>query len=126
MNPAKFREVIHETAQRLELPPEMVAAVMQTALTSLSHTRVQVLNLGTFQLKPRAIQKKLCSKKQRIELTSTLPDSHYLETIQQDVEALEKALDMLEREKERKHHFKKNRQSHEQQDQPHRTLEKEG
>jgi hypothetical protein len=126
MNPVKFKELIDETAQRLELPPQVVTVVLQlyfkdlrAAITGLSHPRVQVLNLGTFQLKPLAIRKKLFSKQQRAQ-------EHACEETAGEIMDIEKVLALLETEKQRKHQFKQKRQSHEPQDQPDRTLEKEG
>ena len=66
MKPLKFSEVIKETAERLQLPEAIVEAVLKiyfkdlrAALTNLSFPYVQVMNLGTFGLKPFTIQKRL-------------------------------------------------------------------
>jgi hypothetical protein len=134
MNPVKFKEVINETAQRLEQPPPLVAMVLQcyfkdlrAALSGLTHPRIQVLNLGTFQLKPGIVEKKLLSKKERLEKLDghAARDQFLKEELQQQVRAMEQALSVMETEKQRKQQFKQNRKVHEQ-DQPYRALEKEG
>jgi hypothetical protein len=133
MNPVKFKEVISETAQRLEQPPQVVAAVLQcyfkdlrAAVTNLSHPRIQVLNLGSFQLKPSTIQKKLVSKKERLEKLDGSPSQHRLlkEELREQVAVIEQVLSIMETEKQRKQQFKQNRNSHEYQS--YRALEEEG
>jgi hypothetical protein len=133
MNPVKFKEVINETAQRLEQPPQLVAMVLQcyfkdlrAALSGLAHPRVHVLNLGTFQLKPGIVEKKLLSKKERLEKLDghTARDPFLEEELQQQVRSIERALSIIDTEKQRKQQFKQNRKLHEQ-DEPYRALEKE-
>jgi hypothetical protein len=119
MNPVKFKDLINETAQRVEQPPHLVAAVLnyyfkdlRAAMTNLSHPRIQLLNLGTFQLKSTTIQKKLCAKKQRLKNLSPIHHHQVKEDLEQQIMAIEQALSIIETEKQRKQQFKQNRNHH--------------
>lgn len=122
MNPVKFKEVIQETARRLDQRPELVSAVLQlyfkelrSALTTLSHPRIQLFNLGTFQVKPAVLQKKLSAK--TLQLTRVSQDSPRCfttrEQLENEIEAMQQSLALIQAEKQRKQSIKQSK-NHEQ------------
>lgn len=120
MKPLKFPEVAAETAKRLEQPVNVTEEVLRLyfkevrlALTSLSHPSVQVLNLGTFSLKPRVVEKKLSRKRALLERLLSEPVRTRLiqEEIIREIAELENALRLITNEKERKKLFKKSKQA---------------
>jgi hypothetical protein len=111
MKPLKFSEVVAETAARTGQPVEVTAALLRiyfkdlrTALTSLAYPHVRVLNLGTFCLKPFAVEKKLSRRLALLDSLEADPTRGQAikEDVVQDVERLKQALVMMERERERK------------------------
>lgn len=122
MNPVKFKDVIVETANRCAYRPEQVTAVLllyykelRSALTSLSHPRVQVLNLGTFRLKPKMAEKKLSGKQARLQRCATSEgagSSAVKEELLREIRCLEQVLELLQVEKQRKDFIKQNRSIH--------------
>ena len=115
MKPVKFKDVIGETARRLDQRPEVVTIVLQlyfkdlrTALTSLSYPRVQVLNLGTFSLKPQTIEKKLNAKLLQLEKLSQGVSRHEArrEDLVREIAQIEQASLIMKTEKERKQAIK--------------------
>lgn len=123
MNPVKFKEVINETAQRLEQKPELVAAVLQLyfkelrlSLTTLSHPRVQLFNLGTFQLKPGVLEKKLSAKCLQLQKCSDSPSrspGSTKEQLEHEIAAMQRTLTTIHAEKQRKQSIKQSK-NHEQ------------
>lgn len=118
MNPIKFKEVISETARRSEQRPEMVMIVLQlyfkdlrAALTSPGHPRVQVLNLGTFSLKPQTIEKKLAAKLSQFEKLSEGVSCHDArrEELLREISQIEQSLLIMKTEKQRKQTIKKSK-----------------
>lgn len=118
MKPLKFSEVVAETAKRLGLPVDVTEGLLRLyfkdvrgALTSLSHPSVQVLNLGTFSLKPRTVEKKLNRKRELLEKLLLEPVRTKLvqEEIEREVVELENALRLIMNEKERRKIFKENK-----------------
>lgn len=118
MSPLKFKELIPELSRRLQQSPELVTAVLQvyfkelrTALTQLSHPRVQVLNLGTFQLKGKIAEKKLLGKTTLLEQREAEPSKRpaFQEDLLQEVARIARVLSMLDAEKERKQLLRQNR-----------------
>lgn len=118
MKPLKFSEVIRETAERLEQPVAVVEAVLKiyfkdlrASLTNLSYPYVQVMNLGTFSLKPFTIQKRLQKRKALLERLEVERGCGRL--IQQEasleIEQMKRALEIISSEKERKKLLKQNR-----------------
>lgn len=118
MKPLKFSEVIRETAERLEQPEAVVEAVLKiyfkdlrASLTNLSYPYVQVMNLGTFSLKPYTIQKKL--QKREALLKRLEVERGCGRVIQQEVlleiEQMKRVLEIISSEKERKKSLKQNR-----------------
>jgi len=118
MNPVKFKEVISETARRLEQRPEMVTMVLllyfkdlRAALTSPGHPRVQVLNLGTFSLKPQTIEKKLAAKLSQLEKLSDGIPRHEAgrQDLLREISQIEQSLLIMKTEKQRKQTIKKSK-----------------
>ncbi len=118
MKPLKFSEVIKETAQRLQQPEAVVEAVLKiyfkdlrASLTNLSYPYVQVMNLGTFSLKPYTIQKRL--QKRQALLGRLEVERGCGRAIQQEasleIEQMKRALAIISSEKERKKQLKQNR-----------------
>lgn len=112
MKPIKFKAVAEETAQRLSRPVEEVEALLQiyfkelrSALTGLVHPRVQVFNLGTFQIRETRIQRKRAGKQALLEQGTA-----YQDDLLQDIERMERMLSMLQSEKDRKHSIRQNRE----------------
>jgi hypothetical protein len=119
MKPLKFSDVVAETARRSGQSPTVVGGILRVyfkevrvALTSLSYPSVQVLNLGTFTLKPRTVEKKLFRKRELLERLSSEPVRTRLiqEEIVREIAELENALKLIADEKERKELFKKSKQ----------------
>lgn len=115
MKPVKFKEVITATADRIGQPPEVVTAVMQfyfkalrASLTSLSHPRIQVLNLGTFSLKPHTIERKLSAKQSQLEKLSEGVSRHDArrEELLREIAQIEQASLIMKTEKERRQTIK--------------------
>jgi nucleoid DNA-binding protein len=117
MKPIKFKSVAGETAERLSRPVEEVEAVLQMyfkelrlALTGLAHPRVQVFNLGTFQLREKRTEKKRDGKKmllaQHEQLITNLP---LQQDLLKDIERMEQVLSMMQSEKERKQTIRQSR-----------------
>lgn len=136
MKPLKFSDVVAETAKRSGQSLVVTEALLRlyfkevrAALTSLSYPSVQILNLGTFSLKPRTVEKKLSRKRELLERLSLEPIRTKLvrEEISQEIMELENALRLMSNEKERKKIFKENRQPcYEQGDKFDPVMEKEG
>lgn len=121
MNPVKFKDVITEAANRSGFRPEQVTAVLllyykelRSALTSLSHPRVQVLNLGTFRLKPKMAEKKLSGKRSRLQQCAGegARSSAVREELLREIGCLEQVLELLQTERERKDFIKQNKSIH--------------
>jgi hypothetical protein len=119
MKPLKFSEIVEETAKRLERPVNITGVMLRLyfkevrgALTSLSYPSVQVLNLGTFSLKPRTVEKKLHRKRELLEKLLLEPVRTRLirEEVVQEIGELENVLGLIINEKERKKTFKKSKQ----------------
>lgn len=122
MNPVKFKEIIRETASRTDQPSHLVQSILELyfkelriVLTTLSHPRVQLFNLGTFQLKPSVLEKKLSAKRfhlqKNVNLASDARASN--EQLQLEIDAMQKILTTVNTEKIRKQQFKQNRNHHE-------------
>jgi hypothetical protein len=135
MKPLKFSEVVEETAKRsgesvgvTETLLRLYFKEVRKVLTSLSHTSVQVLNLGTFNLKPHTVEKKLFRKRELLKRLMLEP--HHREVVRrevaQEVVELEHAMKEIANEKQRKEMVKKNKKLYyEQRQKPDRDLEKE-
>ena len=118
MKPLKFSDVVMETAKRAGQPVEVTEALLRlyfkdlrTALTSLSYPCVQVLNLGTFTLKPRTLEKKLSRKQELIERLALEPvrTQQVRKEITEEIGEMENVLRLINGERERKSLFKKNK-----------------
>lgn len=118
MKPLKFSEVIRETAERLKHPEAIVEAVLKiyfkdlrASLTNLSYPYVQVMNLGTFSLKPYTIQKRLQKREALLERLEV--ERGCGRVIQQEalleIEQMKQVLEIIRSEKERKKLLKQNR-----------------
>jgi hypothetical protein len=114
MNPLKFREVVATTAERLGQRPEVVTVVLQhyfkevrAALTSLAHPRVQVLNLGTFRVKPFTVKKKLEARLAQLDKFSAGQYPLRRQELLEEIRAIEQVLQLVQTEKERKQTIKK-------------------
>lgn len=118
MKPLKFSDIVIETAERCGQSADTTALLLKlyfkelrTALSSLSYPGVQILNLGTFVLKPNAVKRKLVRK--QVLLQKPRPDNNRSSILQQElmeeIEAMERVLKMVEEEKERKRLFVKSK-----------------
>lgn len=81
---------------------------VRVALTSLSYPSVQILNLGTFSLKPRTVEKKLNRKRELLEKLLLEPVRTKLigEEVTKEIGELENAMRLIMKEKERRKLFK--------------------
>lgn len=118
MKPLKFSEVVAETAKRTGQPVEATEALLRLyfkdlrgALTGLSYPSVQVLNLGTFSLKPRTVEKKLSRKRELLErlLLEPVRTQQVRDEVMKEITEIENVLRLISGERERKCLFKKNK-----------------
>lgn len=119
MKPVKFNKVIEETAKRTGQPVEVINAILRLyfkdlrlALTSLTYPRVQILNLGTFNLKANTIEKRLWRRQAMLHKLSHEP---MRVQVQQEIDQLERSLQIIAEEKERKKAIRKTRNTHDEQ-----------
>lgn len=111
MKPLKFASIIEATAQRSGQSDKAVDAVLRlyfkdirTALTTLAHPRIQIYNLGTFCLKPYALEKKWMRRQVLLEELSQQPERHATrqEELLAEMKQVALLLQKLQEEKERK------------------------
>lgn len=124
MKPLKFSALISETAKRTGQPMDITDALLRLyfkelriALTSLSFPSVQVLNLGTFNLKLRTVEKKLSRKQALLERLSDAPARCFLmrEEVEQDIIQMAAALKIMDNEKARRNSIRKSRKTNHEQ-----------
>jgi nucleoid DNA-binding protein len=118
MKPVKYKEYLTTIAEKTELPVNEVDAVLRifwsdvrTSLTSLKFHRVNVINLGTFEAKPKSIENRIKSKTsllERVKGQTTRSELIRKET-SFEIMQMENLLKIIHAERERRQEIRKNR-----------------
>lgn len=112
MNPVKRKEISKATAEKLgkdfEQVDEIVAfyyRYVQKRLSAMENIAVNVPNLGTFVLKRRRVEKKMDRYTRFLETVDETQSIRAFETkqaVKKDIEKYQAALEIMDKEEERK------------------------
>lgn len=129
MKPQKAKDLIKEVAKELDIPEDVAKIIItafwrktRTSLSSLSHVRVHISNLGDFVIKPWSIDKAI-SKQTNIQNYEKTKD-HVREESRQKLESILLVKEMLEQEKQRKEFIKLHRKENTDNEEDKNNLEK--
>lgn len=121
MRPVKHNEVIKPTAEKLDISEALVSDVsgfywssVKNHLKSLEHTRISIINLGSFVVKD-ASMKKMIKKYKNIHaklIREESKDTTQLEKVQRYSDMMEKLLVKVDLEKVRYQEKRKERKEY--------------
>lgn len=107
MKPKRIKDLIPSLAKELQLSDKEVASVLSVywdkirkLLSSLDHNRVYMKGLGTFYVKPWAVDKKMDMNQKTIEKYTQMPTTRSLMIISQAILDNVKLQNVKEREGE--------------------------
>lgn len=107
MKPKRIKDLIPSLAKELQLSDKEVASVLNVywdkirkLLSSLDHNRVYMKGLGTFYVKPWAVDKKMDMNQKTIEKYTQMPTTRSLMIISQAILDNVKLQNVKEREGE--------------------------
>ena len=118
LNPKKSNILLKEVAEESELDSTLVTKVVEyywnqvyKNIVNLENTGVQVANFGTFEIKPRVLDKKIESFTNYLQDEKNLVFSKYhtLKFIEGELEKMLELRDKLDKRYEEKRNFKKNK-----------------
>ncbi len=123
LNPRKSNTLLKEVAEESELDVTLVTKVVEyywnqvyKNIVNLENTGVQVANFGTFEVKPRVLDKKIESFTNYLQDEKNLVFSKYhtYKYIEIELEKMLKLRDQLDKRYEEKRNFKKNKSNNNQ------------
>jgi nucleoid DNA-binding protein len=104
LRPTKRNQIVKKTAQKLNVSEEIVDSVIvqywkyvHNQMSQVTHTHIQVPNLGTFVVKPWSLENKIARLQRLIETIGAPKTLQQYSILKDKYDQLDKLLDLKEK-----------------------------